>query len=548
MKNKNPLLISIGIALIGHIIFLIAAVNVKMPGTNTVIVRAKQFFNIRDLEKIIPQKKLFKDRGITYANRLKFKSPVYSDSAASGIEEEESDLKKPELDTAKKRLIEPSSLPTQDLLEEESSLQNIENKRIRETRKSLLKTSDIASDDILAKPDENLTDLGIPQNFMGKMPGFTPKVTGGFLDTARRKVASRLSKSYEPAIKRSTDLSDLKQYLICEVSKYKDPADNQKYYKISIRSGKDATKLPTTPKEIVFLIDCSLSIQQKRLKEFKKGLSYCLNNLNPKDRFNVMAFKEDMRWLSERSMEPTSTNIDKALRFVSKLTAGEGTDAYNALYDSINTKTTLNPSYIVLFSDGRPTYGLTNSMKIISQISNTNRGRRPIFAFSGGSRVNRYFLDFISYKNRGWTEYAHSTRAIGKQITRMYEKIKDPLLLNLRYHISGLDKTQIFPKELPDFYKNTEFTLYGKYADEDQFSLQFLGDLEGETNEFMIIGSLDKAIESNADIAKNWAFNKIYHLIGLMKPNKQNTKIIDEINYLCKKFNIQTPYSKQLEK
>jgi len=75
-----------------------------------------------------------------------------------------------------------------------------------------------------------------------------------------------------------------------------------------------------------------------------------------------------------------------------------------------------------------------------------------------------------------------------------------------------------------------------------------LGDLEGETNEFMIIGSLDKAIESNADIAKNWAFNKIYHLIGLMKPNKQNTKIIDEINYLCKKFNIQTPYSKQLEK
>jgi len=523
-----------------------------MPGTRTVIDRTKRFFNIKDLEKFIPIKKDIKKRGVTYANRLKFQNPDASKSVGLDIENEDKNIKKQQLDTHKHSI---TDLPPAFILDgivdifqdKDQAIRKAEDRKIQ---KSLLKTSDITDDTISIDQDVYLNEelKALAGGFADKMPGFTPNATGGILEAARRKVQSALSKTYSPAVKTETDLAQLDEYLICNISKYKDPEDNQKYFKISIRSGKDAKSLATAPKEIVFLVDCSLSIQQKRLKEFKKGLSYCLNDLNPNDRFNVMAFKESMKWLSPKSLSPTKENIYNALRFVDKLSAGEGTDAYNALYKSINIRSSLTPSYIVLFSDGRPTYGMTDPIKIIHKISDKNKGKRPIFAFSGGARVNRYFLDFISYKNRGWTEYARSTYAIGKHISRMYEKIKDPLLLNLRYNISELDKSQIFPKELPDFYKNTEFTLYGKYVDEDEFSLQFLGDLEGETNEFMIVGSLDKATESKADIAKNWAFNKIYYLIGKLKSGHNNTKILDEINYLCKKFKIQTPYSREIKR
>ena len=50
--------------------------------------------------------------------------------------------------------------------------------------------------------------------------------------------------------------TDWGQFLVCKLYKYEDPNDHQKYFKISIRSGKDAEKLETMPKEIIFLIDC----------------------------------------------------------------------------------------------------------------------------------------------------------------------------------------------------------------------------------------------------------------------------------------------------
>ncbi|MFC1808166.1 hypothetical protein ACFL0T_07390 [Candidatus Omnitrophota bacterium] len=177
-----------------------------------------------------------------------------------------------------------------------------------------------------------------------------------------------------------------------------------------------------------------------------------------------------------------------------------------------------------------------------------NNGKRPIFAFSGGSRVNRYFLDFISYKNRGWTEYAYHNYKIAKHIANMYEKIKDPLLLNLRYRASGINSEDIVPKALPDFFKNAEFALFGRYKDENEFSLQLLGDLNEQTNEFIVVGSLKDASKGSVDIAKGWAFNKIYYLIGLLEYDKDNKDIIDEINSLSERFGIETPYSREIGK
>jgi len=119
--------------------------------------------------------------------------------------------------------------------------------------------------------------------------------------------------------------------------------------------------------------------------------------------------------------------------------------------------------------------------------------------------------------------------------------------LQLRYNVSGLNEDDIFPRSLPDFYRNAEFTLYGTYKDENEFSLQLLGDTHEETNEFTVIGSLSDARVGDKDIARNWAFNKIYYLIGLMEYQKDNARILEEINRLCDKFGIQTPYTEGIE-
>ncbi len=550
MRIKKPLLCSISISVVAHVLFFTCAAGIRIPGVYATIERSKRFFNIKSLEKEIPRKKPLKRREVAYAQALRFESPLYSESITSYRDEgnvEKASLI-PKSEAVEKAVSASKREDVSDLMESEKEYKALKAGSPRDTREDLVEVARLPGDGVFAEPKDVLGESELPRDFLEKMPGFTPERAGGFLDRMRQKVVSRFSKSYMPAVRREKGFVDLDSYLVCGLSTYEDPGDGQKYFKLSIMAGNYAEDLPRAPKEIVFLVDCSLSILPARLREFKKGLRYILNHLNPEDRFNIMAFKEEMSWFRPRSVEPNRSNIQDALTFVDRLrlAAGVRTDVYSALYQGIKVDSVIEPSYIVLFSDGHPTRGVTSSKRITSEISKLNRGKRPIFAFSGGWRVNRYLLDFISYKNRGWTEYAQSTYSIGRHIASMYEKIKDPVLLNLRYRASGLDEEEVFPKTLPDFFRNAEFTLFGRCVDGGEFSLQLLGDSDGETNEFIVVGSFKNAAEGGRDIATNWAFNKIYHLIGLLEYGKENERIVKEIALLCDKFDIKIPYSRWL--
>jgi hypothetical protein len=60
--------------------------------------------------------------------------------------------------------------------------------------------------------------------------------------------------------------------------------------------------------------------------------------------------------------------------------------------------------------------------------------------------------------------------------------------------------------------------------------------------EFVFEGSLKDAPVGKVDIARGWAFNKVYHLIGNLENNKNNQALVDEINALSKKFDLKIPY------
>jgi len=539
--NKNimtPLIISVCL----HAVIFMAAAGIRFPGGVYIVERTKRIFNIKAVREEIPVKTI-RRRPITYVESIKFKSPVHSGkflTAAKEQVEKESYVKKADDEIKKPMSYDMEQDLTPEALDKSKGGAYSEDAQRRITRENLLKARDIDDEDAIARPLPG--DLEFPADFLKLMPAFTPKSTGGVVDSIKERIMSQFADS-DTTITTKGRYASLEEHLICNLYAYEDPRDSQKYFKLSIRSGKDAEKLSRMPKEIVFLVDCSLSIQPKRLEQFKKGLRQCLNRLNPGDLFNVLAFKERLTWFRPYSVGPTYGNIEDALRFVKGLSAGENTDTYKALYESIRVEEAIIPSYIILLSDGRPTHGITDSRQIINTISTFNNGRRPIFAFSGGSRVNRYLLDFISYKNRGWSEYAPNNYTIAKQLSAMYEKIKDPLLLNLRYRAGVIDPTEVFPKRLPDFYRNAEFNLFGKYGKEAEFSLQLLGDIENETNEFIIVGSFAEARQGGEEIARGWAFNKIYHLIGLLEHDDNNVDVLNEINALCAKFEITTPYS-----
>lgn len=373
------------------------------------------------------------------------------------------------------------------------------------------------------------------------MPGFTP--VEGTLGNSMFDQGGGTQESKGEILK----YESVDDFLDIQTSTYQDPKDSQKYFMIKIFARKNAKALKVMPKEIIFAIDCSLSISRERLDEFKRGISHCLKNLNKGDVFNIVAFQDKAQLFRPSSIAPTPEIIKEAERFVSELTSNRATDVYNALEKIVKSPLGRKPSNIILISDGRPTNGIVDSRELISSVTRINNKARPIFAYSGGAKVNRYLLDFISYQNRAWSQFIKERGQIHKGLGDFYSKIKDPVFIDLRYRLNGLPEEEVYPRSLPDFYRNAEFTLYGKYENENEFSAQLLGDIDGETKELIFTRSLAAAEKGGPEIMKGYAFNKIYYLISRVTSKGQNAAALKEIQSLSQRYGVTTPYSPDLQ-
>ena len=402
------------------------------------------------------------------------------------------------------------------------------------------------------------------------MPGFTPSpgsgsgIGGGGIarghgigsGIGNGPGGPGISEGYDEGGSGITKYEPLDNFLDVEVYIYTEPlpkdggqaADKQKYFMLKIYAKPGSEALKVMPKEILFTIDCSLSISKDRLDEFKRGIRYCLTHLNRGDVFNIVAFKDSVTFFSTQSVPADPEVIKRAERFVSDLTASQTTDVYSAFSKIIEKSLARRPSNIMLISDGRPTFGVVNSRELINSVTRLNKNVRPVFVFTGGAKVNRYLLDFIAYQNRAWSQFVRRTGDIHKGLGGFYDKIKDPVFLNLRYQLNNLDAEDVYPKALPDFYRNAEFTLYGTYTDENDFSMQLLGDAGNETRELIFSRALNDAKKGTEEIKRGYAFNKIYYLISRMTAEGQTPALRAEIDALSKKYGIQTPYSVELEK
>ncbi len=409
---------------------------------------------------------------------------------------------------------------------------------------------------------ENLVDLGeVPsENFSSGAPVLNSgeDISKYFLDKSAIPANSSLSAPLQTAnmqhefqmmkksasgIEQESKSMDLGTALTYQLFKYRDPVSGQKYFKLSVKVRDATINFPVIPKEIIYLVDASGSIGMARLSQFEKGLIYSLKHLNPDDRFNILVFKDKTIPLSPTSLSNDPDNIKDAIDFLHDLKSWSTTDIYDALRASIDSKDPFVPSYRVFMSDGFPTKGIIDTRQVINAISRINDNKVSIFTFGGGADVDPYMLDFIAFKNRGWSTVVDRDFFIGREFNRFYNEIKDPLLLNVRYYVSGLNEKQIFPQTMPDFFKGSQFVIFGRYTGENKFAVQIRGDMVNEKKEFIVTASMKDALAGDKQIAHDWAFHKVYYLIGQLKYNENNENLINAINDLCAKFHIITPYS-----
>ena len=301
-------------------------------------------------------------------------------------------------------------------------------------------------------------------------------------------------------------------------------------------------------KDITFVLDVSGSMVGDKMKQAKKALLYCINNLNKNDRFDIIRFSTEAYALFDRLVDASETNINKAEKFINDLKAVGGTNIEEALNLALKEKGNSNRTHLIVFiTDGKPTIGETKDESLVKKIERLNKENTEIFTFGIGKEINTYLLDKITELTNAYRTYIAEKEDIEVKVSSFYDKVQSPVLTNLSLAFSGGIKTyQTYPSNMPDLFKGSSLTIFGRYSGSGSSRITLTGRLKDENKSFTLNANFSNDNEEYNFIPPLWASRRIGYLLDQIRLNGEDKELVDEITQLAREHGIVTPYTSYL--
>ncbi len=323
----------------------------------------------------------------------------------------------------------------------------------------------------------------------------------------------------DPLAEGHSDVSDteaIEALLQFRMYMYWDPSDpDHQYFQLQIeRAGDDV--LPVLPRDVLLIQDASASMTQRTIDQCRVGLRVWLDSLRPEDRFDIIAFRDDVSRAMGDLLPATPRNILRAQTFIETLRARSGTDVFASLAPLLDIeRVDGRPVIALLVSDGIPTVGMLNSTMILQEFSQQNAGEVAVFTVGGGPQVNEYLLDFLSFQNRGDSIMTWDRDDLPNALMRFAQELNRPVLTDLQHQVAGGEGIDLFPRLLPHLFLDRPLTLYGrKPLETESMVLRILGRSGSERKDMVFSIPFTEGREGSSTIRTEWAWQKVYSLIG----------------------------------
>lgn len=311
------------------------------------------------------------------------------------------------------------------------------------------------------------------------------------------------------------------------------------------------------PKDICLVLDTSGSMAEnhgKKMEQAKKALSFCLANLNEKDRFEIIRFSTESEPFFNELKPADKANIDKAQAFVSSLKPIGGTAINDALMQALalgqkRSDADKRPYVIIFLTDGQPTIGETSEDAITANVKAAPGGANTrIFTFGIGTDINTHLLDRISMETHAASQYVLPEEDLEIKLSNFYTKIKEPVLSNVAVAFTGegIRTTQMYPNTLPDLFKGDMLIAFGRYSGKGAAAVKITGMINGEKKEFVQDVNFTDNDTKNSFIPRLWATRRVGWMLDEIRLHGETKELKDEVVRLAREHGIVTPYTAYL--
>ncbi|MDO4549832.1 MAG: VIT domain-containing protein [Planctomycetia bacterium] len=341
---------------------------------------------------------------------------------------------------------------------------------------------------------------------------------------------------------------------------YRPKTEEEGYFLLLASPAIKKTEEKPLPKTVFFVMDNSGSMSGKKIKQAKEALKFVLNNLRAGDTFNIMVYNSTIQLFKEEMQIFTDETRREGLVFTEGIYSGGGTNINTALTKTLEIlakSNDKNPKYIFFLTDGCPTVGECNEIKITENAHQANTIKARIFAFGVGYDLNSRLLDKLVRKSSGQSEYVQPNENIEERISRLYEKLSAPVMTDVQLVFSPEENSQTTKNDTPlvnrvypasgfDIFAEDQLIISGRYKYPGKGTLKISGKIaDGVTQEFSYpLEFTAESLDSRFSFAeKMWAIRRIGELIDELDLNGKNQEILDELLQLSIKHGILTPYT-----
>ena len=302
------------------------------------------------------------------------------------------------------------------------------------------------------------------------------------------------------------------------------------------------------PRNIVLLLDTSLSMYGEKLKRAVEAVDYFLHSLSSQDQFDLIIFNDEPYLFAPAPLPATADNVEQALAFIKNSMLGGATDIRKALITAVEVSAQFpaGEHSIVLISDANPTVGTRNLKQIIQALDDKRNGRSSVrvFAFGLGSDANGTLLEELAKAGHGYFARARETEDIATALKIFFEHVGSSSIERLSFTSSDTGNFfQIYPSADYSF-DGSSLAYVGRYRTP---SPQTTVTMQAEFGTEAIKLSRDVVLPELSDIHRHlprvWARARVDALLREMDLNGEREDYISEIIQLSEKYRFVTPYT-----
>ena len=266
-------------------------------------------------------------------------------------------------------------------------------------------------------------------------------------------------------------------------------------------------KADSTPREVIFIIDSSGSMQGSSMNQAKSALSRAILQLNPTDRFNVIDFDHEYESLFSGAMPAIEINKKHGMRFLERLVADGGTEPLDAINFALNSRTAQSEGFlrqIIFLTDGQ----VANEDEIL-RVVRRFIGNDRMFTIGIGSAPNSFLMKKLASYGKGSVTHIGGSSEVESKMLELFDKLTSPALTGIKVVLPNGIQAEQAQDAIPDLYVGETIVAAFK-LDELPSTVKIVGNSAGALFEKEIVVN-GKAQANGIDVL--WARRKIDDLM-----------------------------------